>query len=270
MLTTISYILISLAVIIILVIVVKKFPALAILDAANVPGEKEAQFKERMIRARMERDLSFISGFFGRIWLFLKRRLGGALKARQAQLKKIRINHKANFKIPWLEKQKKIRVLAAAIQEDLKKEDETAAEEKLVEIISLDSKNLEAFFKLGNLYKNQRKWPEAHQTWEYALKLATQQAEDEKNANNITPQEIYFSLANAEKEAGDLDAALENIREALEREANNPRYLDLILDLSIMRKDKNLAMEYWEKLATANPENQKLAEWKEKIDQLPL
>lgn len=270
MLTTISFIFISLAVIIILTIIVKKFPALAVLDAANVPGEREARFKEQMIKARMERDLAFVSGFFGRIWLFLIKRLGGALKAQQAQLKKIRINYKANLKIPWLEKQKKIRALAAAAQKFLKKEDEAAAEEKLVEIISLDQKNLEAFFKLGSLYAKQKKWPEARQTWEYALKLVKQQATDEEILSDITPQEIYFSLSTVEKESDDLATALENIREALELEPNNPRYLDLILDLSIMRKDKNLAMECWEKLATANPENQKLGERKEEIDQLPL
>ena len=67
---------------------------------------------------------------------------------------------------------------------------------------------------------------------------------------------------------GELETACENLREALDLEPNNPRYLDLILDLSIMKKDKEEASRYFEKLAAVNPENQKLADWKEKIDSL--
>ena len=81
-------------------------------------------------------------------------------------------------------------------------------------------------------------------------------------------QEIYFSLAWVEKEIGDIDAALENIREALELEGNSPRFLDLILDLSIMKKDKELASVYLEKLASVNPENNKISDWQEKINSL--
>ena len=170
--------------------------------------------------------------------------------------------------MPWLEKQKQIRKLWAEAEEALKKEDEVKGEEKLVEIISLDQKNLNAFFKLASLYDSQKKWPEARQTYEYALKLARQHKDREEISGDISAQEVYFSLAKVEKEAADLSEALENIREALEIEPNNPRYLDLILDLSIIRKDKNLAQECLAKLAAVNPENQKLEEWEEKVGSL--
>ena len=268
MLTIISTILIILAAIVILFIVMRKFPALAILDVTNIPGEKEAKFKERIIKARVERDLSRWTGFFGRIWLFLTKGLVTALRSQQASLKRIKSNYTANIKVPWIEKQKRIRELSATAKEALRKEDTATAEEKLVEIITLDQKNLDAFFQLGEVYETQKKWPEARQTMEYALKLAKQHRTDPDFLGDITLQEIYFSLANVEKEVEDLEAALENIREALELEPNNPRYLDLILDLSIMRKDKSLALECWEKLASVNPENNKLAGWKSEIEKI--
>lgn len=268
MLTLISLIVIGLAVIVILAVIIKKFPALAILDAGNIPGEKEAKFKERIIKARVERDLARWSGFLGRIWLAISRRLGASLKSRQANLKKIKTSYRVNIKMPWLEKQKKIEGLLSAAAEFLKKEDTPAAEEKLLEIISLDQKNLSAFFQLGELYVSQKKWSEASQTFSYALRLARRHYGDKVETGEITPQRIYFAQAEVEKEAGNLDAALENIREALELEPNSPRYLDLILCLSIMRKDKTLARESWEKLAAVNPENQKLEKWKEKIANL--
>lgn len=267
MFNLISIILIALSVLVILVIIVKKFPALAILDVVDIPGEKESKFKHKIIKARVERDLARWSGFFGRTWLFVRRRLVTFLQARQVSLKKIKASYAINIKVPWLEKQKRIRELSRAAKESLKKEDEDSAEEKLVEIISLDQKNLEAFFRLGNLYAGQKKWSEARQTYDYALKLAKSRDRADL-AGDITPQEIYFSISELEKEAENFEAALENIREALELEPNSPRYLDLILDLSIMSKDKNLAQEYWNKLTAVNPGNNKLAEWREKIEKL--
>jgi len=268
MLVTISIILTCLSLAVILIIIIRKFPALAILDVTNVPGKRESKFKDKIIQSRVERDVAKFSGLLGRLWLQLSKYLSSALKARQAQLQKLKNSHKVNLKIPWLEKQKKIRELLSSAKDALKKEDNLAAEEKLVEIASLDQKNLEAFFLLGELYGHQKKWAEAQQTLEYSLKLARQLINDDEENREITLQEIYFSLAEIEKEADNFADALENIREALEIEPNNPRFLDLILDLSIMKKDKELAQESWARLAVVNPENQKLSDWQEKIDKL--
>lgn len=268
MLTILSLILFILSLIVIAAIVLKKFPALAILDINNMPGEKEAKFKDRIIKQKVERDVAKINGSIARVWLFLSHHVSDFLKSSQDKLKKAKLNYKRSAKIPYGEKQQMIKELFVAYTDLLKKEKYNEAEEKLVEIISLDQKNLAAFFKLGALYDEQKKWSEARQTYEYALKLARQHKNDEEIMAELTIQEIYFSLAWVEREAGDLDAALENIREALELEPNSPRYLDLILDLSIIKKDKELAMISLEKLATVNPENNKLSDWKEKIESI--
>jgi tetratricopeptide (TPR) repeat protein len=270
MLTILSLILLILSLIVIAAIVLKKFPALAILDINNMPGEKEAKFKDQIIKQKVERDVARWSGAISRVWLFISQHVSNFLQSSQDRLKKAKLNYKSSAKISYGEKQKMIKDLFVAYSDLLKKEKYNEAEEKLVEIISLDQKNLAAFFKLGALYDEQKKWSESRQTYEYALKLARQYKDDEGIMAELTIQEIYFSLAWVEKEAGDLDAALENIREALELESNSPRYLDLILDLSIIKKDKELAITSLEKLATVNPENNKLSDWKEKIENMPL
>jgi len=267
MLTIISIILIAAALVVSLSIIIKKFPVLAILDVANIPGAKETKFKQRIMKQRVDRDLARWSGRLGRMALFVNRRLSGWLKSWQAHLKKEKANHKIGTMIPWPKKQKQIQALLLAAEDLLKKEAFESAEEKLVEVVSLDQKNLSAWRSLGDLYEQQKKWSEARQTYEYILKLERQQRAD-KTVGDLTRPEIYFSLANIEREAGDLDAALENIRAALDLEQNNPRYLDLILNLSIMRKDKALAEECWEKLAEVNPENNKLTEWWKEIENL--
>lgn len=268
MLTIISLILIFICLIVIVAIVVKKVPSLAILDVNSMPGKKEAQFKNMIIKARVERDVARWSGFFGRIFLLFNSSISKALKSAQNNLKKTKLSYKIETKIPWPEKQKTMKELLISAEELVKKEEFNEAEEKLVEVISLDQKNLGAFFKLGRIYEELKKYPEARQTYEYALKLAKQHKDDDDIMGDFSLQEIYFSLAWLEKEAGNFDAAFDNVLEALEFEPNSPRYLDLILDLSIIRKDKESALRYFEKLANSNPENQKLTEIKEEIEQL--
>jgi len=265
MLPVVSLILILICLAIILSIVLKKFPALAILNVSNMPAEKEAKFKEQLLRQKVERDLSHVSGIVGKLWLFLGKRYARFLEKTQGELKKAKQSYRLSVALPYAEKQKRIKELKRAVEEYLKKEDWALTEEKLIEIITLDQKNLNAFFQLAELYDDQKKWPEARQTYEYALKLARQYHDDETIMGELTLPEIYFSLARVEKEAGNPGSALENVREALDLEPNNPRFLDLILDLSIIKKDKELAKESWEKLTAVNPENNKLGEWQEKI-----
>jgi len=269
LLTIISLSLTGLALIIIAFIVIRKFPALAILDVNDMPAEKEAKFKERIIKRKVERDMERWTGFLGRAWLFVTRRASNFLKSRQNRLHRVKASYRREKKMSWTEKQKYLKALLLAAEDFIKSEATAEAEEKLLEAISLDQKNIGAFFKLGGLYEYQKKWPEARQTYEHTLKLTRQFKDDKDIWGEVTVQEIYFSLSEVEKEASDFGAALENVRQALDREPNNPRYLDLILDLSIMKKDKVLAFECLEKLAAVNPENNKLSERREEIEALP-
>lgn len=268
MISTISWILIIIALAVALAIVVRKFPALALLDVNNIPGEKEARFKDKIIRQKVERDISRFSGAVARAYLFFSRYLSKFLQNTQERLKKIKLNYKSAARISHGEKERLIARLFVDYEELVDKDDLEGAEDKLLEIISLDQKNLAAFFELAAVYAENRKWPEAKQTYEYSLKLARQEKSREDKEPAVAIQEIHFSLAEVCKEIGDLDMALDNIQEALEYEPSSPRYLDLILDLSIMKKDKDLASASLAKLAESNPENQKLGDWQNRIDEL--
>ena len=266
MLTIISLILTGFCLIIILAILFKKFPVLAILDVNNLPGDKEMKFKDKIIKQRVERDLSKWGGAVAKVFLFVHNRFANFLNSTKNQLKKVKLKYKTNTHVSWPEKIKRTKELFLEIENYLKKENFSEAEERLVEIISLDDKNLKAFLKLADLYDLQKKWAEAKQTYEYALKLARKHKDDELVMGDFNLSEIYWSLSWVFKELGELEDAKQNIQEALDLEPNNPRYLDLILDLSIIKKDKESALYYLEKLAEVNPENNKLNELSERIE----
>jgi tetratricopeptide (TPR) repeat protein len=132
----------------------------------------------------------------------------------------------------------------------------------------LDQKKLPAFIDLADVYTKGKKWPEARQTLGYALKLIKANRRDEFFLDGISLPEVYFSLSWVCDNLGDKAAALDNIREALEFEANNPRYLDYAIELAITEKDKNFALLMLERLREVNPDNAKLADWEEEINSL--
>ncbi|MDP3837267.1 MAG: hypothetical protein Q8Q67_04165 [bacterium] len=268
MLDIIAWVLAGLSLLTILYIIIRKFPALAILNVENIPGEREAKFKEKIIRQRLERDVSRVSTAVSKV----KRRLGTllstVLKHRYQRLAKLRDDLRRQKKLSFSEKRERIENLFSSARAALSMDNYEEAEKQFIEIISLDAKRLSAFLELGESYRLRKSFREAKETLEHALKLAHQLRRDPEMLEGIVVSEIRFSLAWVCYQLGLMDESLEYTRQALDAEPNNPRYLDLILDLSIMRKDKNLARTSWEKLSAANPDNKKLPEWLAKIETL--
>ena len=164
--------------------------------------------------------------------------------------------------------------LFSEAEELIKAEEYGKAEEKLIEIVGLDSKNIQAFKELGCLYYDRKDYNEAKQTLEHALKLLEQDedihedsAEDIINKNAVQAG-IYFEMSLVERAMDNFQGSLKSINQALKLEPNNPRYLDSKLEISIINKDKPSALDAYEKLAEVNPENQKLKELKKQVDEL--
>lgn len=251
----------------IIVIIVRKFPVLAVLSVENIPGEKEASTKKAIIKKRVDRDINKFTGIFSNSWLAIKDKFLKFVFFSEKKLKKIKNNYKKK-KISWADREKLIKDLFVKAQEDLGEEESEAAIEKLLEIISMEQRNLLAFFYLAKAYQQSKKWTESEQIFIHALKLAKKRKKEDIFSGDLSLAEIHFSFAEMLKEADKINNALDEAAEALDIEKNNPRFLDLILDLSIIKNDKKSAISYLERLATNNPENKKLIVWKEEIEML--
>jgi len=264
MLETISIILVIIGLIIIAFIVLKKFPSLAILDVENIPGEKEAKFKEQIIKNRLERDLSKWGKVFSNIWHFLNRITSTPLYHAYNKLKSVKDSYRKSKKMTLSQRRAHIKNLFRVAEDSLKVDELDKAEASLIEIISLEPKNLPAFINLAEVYSTGKKWAEARQTLGYALKLAKASKSDHF-LGDITLQEIYFSLALVNQNLNDIKKAIDHLREALEFEPNNPRFLDLAINLALIQADKKFAQEMFNRLREVNPENAKLTQWDEEI-----
>ena len=181
--------------------------------------------------------------------LFRSQAVGNFFKWIYSKLFELKDKYKSEKILPKEEAVKKVDELMAESDELIKDGNLEEAEKKLIEIIDLDNKNIEAFQTLGELYFERKNFEEAKQTLEHVIKL-------EEGDNG----EIYYDLSLVNKESEDIEAAMKNIKEALKIEPNNPRYLDTLFDISIINKDKITALDAYKKLKEVNPENQKLDE----------
>ncbi|MFH1233943.1 MAG: tetratricopeptide repeat protein [Patescibacteria group bacterium] len=281
--------LILISLIIVIVIVFKKFSTLAILDIENIPAEKEAKFKERIIGAKLKRNVIKWWSQFTRLIGPVAVGLGNLFNLLYKKLQRL----KDNYQKPELSSDDSISKVDKLFNEasDFKKQDDlTTAEKKYIEIVGLDSKNIRAFKELGHLYFEQKNFEEAKQTFEHVLKLKQDDEDTYDNLAQIAKEsgnlgqakddyikslkinkqnaQTFYNLALVYQAMGNLPKAIDSLKKALKIEPNHPRYLDIMIELSIIIEDKILALDSYDKLVSVNPENKKIELFKKQINEL--
>ncbi|OGF28956.1 hypothetical protein A2477_01345 [Candidatus Falkowbacteria bacterium RIFOXYC2_FULL_47_12] len=286
----IPLILILAAAIIIVRIVIRKFPAVVNLDVATLPQERERAAKQRIINTRFKRTVSRWFGWLRRSALPVGEKIKMWLTKLWQKLLTARDNLSQAAAMRPGAAPDAIEALVAQAQEAKEKEDFETAEKCYIRIISLESKNVAAFKLLGQLYFEQGKLIEARETLEHVLKLTqedadvyTQLAEVAESEQQPDKAKTYyqqslklnsenartlFRLAELNKETGGYQETLKNMKAALKIEPKNPRYLDGLFNVSILNKDKSEALDAYKALKEINPENAKLSEMKKQIDEL--
>jgi tetratricopeptide (TPR) repeat protein len=258
----IPLILICISLLVILFVVIRKFPALANMDADNIPAEKEARFKEQIITGRMQKSMAKWKVRAGKFLGFFSGKIATLFKFILGKLQEAKKNYSTPTKaLPVEDKEKIIKELFAKNENLSDREDFEVKEANLIKIIELAPQNAEAFELLGILYFANKKYDEAKQALAHVLKLLGQEEGDNQ-------ADVYYNLAAIYRETGENENALETIKMAVKISPNSPRYLDSLLEISIMNEDKVSAQDAFEKLSAANPENGKLTEFKDQIADL--
>ncbi|MCX6740056.1 MAG: tetratricopeptide repeat protein [Candidatus Parcubacteria bacterium] len=244
-------------------IVLKKLPLLTIFDVNEIPEEKAAQTKNKIIEERLERKVKHFSSklqpFFQILSNFFQRKVSAVKTKIQEVEDKYKNQTKKEIlvtKSEFLDLEKKIEDLLDEGKSLMKNENFEEAEKKIIEVLALDPKNLKAYHELGDLYYLQKQFVEAEATFKHILKI------------NKTDDQAYFKLAEVYEKMEKPESVVENLVKALELVPNSPKYLDLLLTNSIILKNKELAVETLEKLKSVNPENAKIAEFEQQLKEI--
>ncbi|MCF6276733.1 MAG: tetratricopeptide repeat protein [Candidatus Magasanikbacteria bacterium] len=298
MLNLIPFLLVLLSLAVIIVIVIRKFPQLSLLDVGRLPKvqeeRKKNEFLRRRVREKIEKNKKAKSN--GKDF-FTKKMKNIQFKFRKyvGEVERIVDEQKVKIKKPETPEKKKQK------KEDVKKILQEAkdlisagsydmAEQKFIFVISLESNNKDAFAGLGEVYLKQKQFKEAEETYKFLLQLDPQndlawmklaQVNEEMNELEEAVENlqkavlINDALASRFAKLADLlvridqsASALEAIKHAVFLEAKNPKYLDKLVETSIMVGDKKEAKTAYDKLRLANPENSKLTSFKSQISEL--
>ncbi|MBU0706894.1 tetratricopeptide repeat protein [Patescibacteria group bacterium] len=259
----------------IVIIVGRKFPQLAQTNKKTIQQVREDATKYKIIGSRLERKIIKISSYI--------------IKAlRPIYVRIINLVKEIYEKVVHLEKQytkmsnqKKNGVidpqahtqftLSSEIDGLIEQEEYEQAEKKLIELISNDSREVEPYRRLGELYMTIKDLEQAKETFEYILTLDMKHKEESEVIDGSDDADVaadYINLGLVYRDLGLVDKALETIEKACQLEGNNPRNLDIFLETSIIAGNKISAWEAFDRLKKVNPENKKLEEFSVKIKEL--
>jgi len=252
---------------------------LANLDIETIQSEREIKVKERIISKRLKRNFFRYFSKLTRVINPIGEGISTFFKWSYKKLIEFKDNYNKEDEMVNGDTGKVVAKLFSEAEDFIKEEDLNGAENRYIEIIGIDSKNIKAFKNLGKLYFDRKNYNEAKETLEHALRLLEKDYEEAsmdpdtkegEQAEDINSQiaGIYVDLAEICRVIEDYGEAQKRIEKALKIEPNNPRYLDTKLEISIINKDKGSALDAYDKLKEVNPDNQKLDDFQTQIKEL--
>lgn len=247
-------------------ILYKKLPGIASINVESIAKETENKVRNKIILDRLNRSLVKFKNFSIEILKPFQRNLEElSKKLHQKAIEMEKESLKKSQPLKQIDLSQKIADNIAEVEKYIDREEYEQAENLCIDILEIDRKNPEAYELLLKIYIELRDYKKARETARYLVKLLGKVKDGE---NNHRLAKAYADLGYIYELEDKPDNALTNYQKAVELESNNPRFLDLLLKISIILKDKNLATEAFNNLKKADPDNKKLPELKEEIDNL--
>ena len=289
------FILIPLAVVVI--VIVRKFPQLALMDVENLPEVKVGKKKNEVLKRRALARAEKAQQEWRKRWQPILQRLkqmqskfrGYVTKIERRLIEEQRKHRRAHPRIATTASAKlNARSLVQEADQVRGESDLEEAEKKYLTAVRLDPKNVDAYRGLADVYRQQQQWEQAKETYNFILQLdpgdgetlvklaeMAEEAGDSETAIEYYQKSVllddgyahrFAKLAELLVKMEKPDTALEAARQAVELEPQNPKYLDMWAEISILSQHKAMAEEAYQRLRMVNPENQKLAVFRERID----
>ncbi|PWB38693.1 MAG: hypothetical protein C3F02_02165 [Parcubacteria group bacterium] len=274
--------------------VVKRFPRLANIKVDSMPTLVAKRQKDIILKNRLERQSQEFLSRLQDWWQPTGQKISTKFRQNYEKLKNAerdlrRRGYKKLSSAVSQSQETDERLVAS--KQLINQEEYKKAEEVLLDILSLDHHNIEAYRLLAQVYRSTKEYTQAKETLEYLLKLTGKndpdiyyyladiarergdlhQAEEDylQSISLARDNYLYFlSLAEVYLDLEDKHKSLETAQKALSLSPNNPKILDFLIKISIIMPDKDLAEQYLNKLEEVNPENNKISEFKDKIGSL--
>lgn len=282
---------------VILVIFWRKFPVLASINVHDLPEHQQSKVKSSLMEYRLQRKFFVLStklrDWLKPVFMWIHSWLRGRwhkIKELEKQYEKPPTSTEALSGEQRAERVQKVEHLLEEGISKLREQQLAEAEKTFIEIIGLDPRNVEAYKGLGDVYLGMKDYQHAKEVLQHALRLNAEDDDMHARLGRVAQQMGMFEEARSEylrsvainsqiadhhvdlaevyTNLGQMDKALTSYQEAVQLEPNNPRNLDALLEHAIIMKKKTLAQEILKKFEVVNPENQKLTEFQDRIDNI--
>jgi len=264
----IPFIIILVSVAIIIMIFIRRLPEIATIDVATVPEEKNLKFKKQVVEQRFQRLMSekwqgfykFFEPFWGKmadIFLSIYKKIKDAVAVFDA---------KSRLKKQLKEegRDETLKSLLLGGWKFLEARDWEKAEHNFIAAAGLNNKNLEAYEGLATLYLEQGDSKKAKETLGFIFKLA-----GSLGVPGSDLARYYYMMSGIYGKENDLKQ-LEYLKKTCEKDPNNPKYIDSLVEVAIIQNDAVTAKTYLEQLARVNPGNKKIGDFRNKIADLKV
>ena len=277
-------------------IIIRKFPQMANLDIHNLPEEKIYRKKREIINKRIVKSSNLLKEKIGKMLVPVGKVWGKLQLQFRIYVGKIErlLHHEQSLKTklkPMVasneESEQKIGQLISDGEQRLKAGNYDKAEEMFIAAIKIDPKSAVAYRGLGDTYFAKNSLEEAAQTYKFLIRMEPDDdsvlvklAEIAESHGDLEEAIVYYQqavlvndsfsprfyhLAELLLKVGQPQVAKESILQAVELEPQNPKYLDLLIEIAIICDNKDLALKGYGELRLVNPENQKLIGFKDRI-----
>ncbi|MBI4599549.1 tetratricopeptide repeat protein [Candidatus Uhrbacteria bacterium] len=264
----------------IIMIIARRWHALTSIDLEHIPAERDARTKKKILTDRLKRNFYQLktkvvekgSPLFSRLAdgiVDASHRLQGAIEA-AAHRKHIQKDEAAGV-APT-----ESTILSRLVRDAdayLERGEYADAEKRYIDAIALDPKNLETYAGLAILYKAQKEWASAQEVLEYLrdhLRDYADVGEDAsaQSAYTMRLAESLMQLCEVYALQEKMEEAQASTEEALSLQPSNPKFLDAGLELYIILGKQKEARQLLKRLKAANPENQKIEGFEDRIKAL--
>lgn len=280
--------------VVIFVIFKKNISKVRGIEVKETVQEKQMQVKKRLLESKLEK--SFIN--FGKTVLAQADSFFNKFKKDKKSIRIVKKKKGYSMGMPAKLKKEKKEVeldddrkkagLLLEAEASLKKRQIDEAEDKFIELLQMDAKNISAYMGLGKIYVARKEWQTAEEAYRYIIKIdkkfldgyrelarvfeLTKRWDELKKLGqeilNLGHREawIYEKLGMAYKKTGYPDKAENYFKSAVEIEPQNERLLDELLEVAIINKNKPLAKKAFNTLSGISRDEMKIQGYRDKID----
>lgn len=235
----------------------RKIPQVRMIDVASIPSERTRRLKEQIILQKFER---VGAEKLGTVAKAARHGVSAASKVGRRAVQKLYAMEQYYQKLKRAPAEgsvgtdpEAIKRLLSEAEEYVRQEEYIPAEKRYIEIISHNPKHVKAYEGLGNLYLWNKQYAQARETLLFTLRISPDDAS------------VYMSLAEVELAEENVKKAIEYLRRCVELRPGNPKFIDRYVEASLLAKLPEDARKGIGLLKEANPENQKIAEFEERL-----